>query len=757
MGDEAVPAVASDAPRPERASISEPATIERLLYGDDPTPRLVAVEAAGASGVRVYRRTIDDRVESELAAFGPWLFLDREPEWPRLRGHYRAERLHGEAHYHWLIHFRNWSTFMAARETLDSAGITWEGFRSPVEQYLALSGRTTFKGMVYDDLVRLQFDIETTGLEPTAPDAAILLVTLSSNRGHEEAIDGGVGGEAGGEAAILTRLNAAIAAIDPDIIEGHNIYNFDLPYVRARAEAVGVALTWGRDGSTLSAGSEQRFKAMARSIPFLPHYAYGRHFLDTYQQIQRYDSAGHMTSYGLKEAIAALGLVREDRTFVRGADIAASWATERERVIAYALDDVRDVATLSALAAPTEFYQAQMLPRSFQRTASGGTGGKINALFLRAYLAARQSVPQPAPPQAYPGGWSEVREVGIFGPIVKCDVESLYPAIMLTDRIGAASDTLGVLLPLLRELTTRRLRAKERARATSGEQGAYWQGLQSSFKVLINSFYGYLGFSQAIFNDFAAAERITLRGQELLKGVVAELERTGARVIEIDTDGVYFVPPTRVAGQAAEEGYVAAIGATLPPGINLAFDGRYNSMVSLKTKNYVLREYDGTLILHGSSLRSRREEPYLRRFINEAVALLIDGAREALRDLYFATARRLQAHELSPRDFCRWETITPKTFRSGANRRLAAVAQGQRIGERLIVYQRADGTLGRVEEWAHDEDVTYLLRRLREVAARFADLYEDAAAFDHAFPPLTAHSDLAAQQARGPSKQLTLF
>ena len=37
------------------------AAIERLLYGTDPTPRIVAVEAAGASGMRVYQRDTDDR------------------------------------------------------------------------------------------------------------------------------------------------------------------------------------------------------------------------------------------------------------------------------------------------------------------------------------------------------------------------------------------------------------------------------------------------------------------------------------------------------------------------------------------------------------------------------------------------------------------------------------------------------------------------------------------------------------------------
>ncbi len=738
------------------ASEDRAPALDHLLYGGDPTPGIVAVEQAGGGAMRVYRRPDGPSraVESALEPFEPWMLLGGGPDWPRLRGEYATERLSGDAHYCWLARFRHWPAFLAARDLLDAAGQGWLGFRSPVEQYLAASGRTLFKGLTYDDLTRLQLDIETTGLDPQAPDARVLLVVVGTNRGLEEAI--GAAGE--DEAAILRRLNAVIAAVDPDIIEGHNCFNFDLPYLLARSAAAGVPLTWGRDGSPLSAGSGgQRFKVAARSIPFQPHYVHGRHLLDTYQQIQRYDSTGTLTSYGLKQAIEALGLTREDRTFVSGEALNATWETDRAAVVRYALDDIRDVAALSAVTVPTEFYQAQILPQSLQKVATGGTGGKINALLLRAYLAAREAVPRPQSPQPYPGGYSEVREVGIFRPVAKCDVESLYPAIMLTEGIGSARDRLGVMLPLLRELTARRLDAKARARTGAGRERAYWQGLQGSFKVLINSFYGYLGYSRAVLNDYAAAERITLRGQELIKAVVAELERTGARVIEIDTDGVYFVPPPGVADRAGEEGYVAAIGRTLPAGINLAFDGRYRGMISLKTKNYVLLDYDGSLILRGSSLRSRREEPYLRRFLHRAAELLVNDERDAVRELYFDTARRIQQHALAPRDFCRWETITDKTFNSEHNRRLAAVARGQRVGERLEVYQRADGSLGIVADYAGNEDVTYLLRRLREVAARFADLYEDTAAFDYAFPPLTAASDLDAQEARTPVKQLALF
>jgi DNA polymerase, archaea type len=729
------------------------ARVERLLYGADPTPRLVAVELANAQTIGLYWRDEAGCVTYSTERFEPWLLLQDEPDWPRLRGEYHAERLAGEATYRWLVSFRSWSAHNAARALLEDSGTPSEGFRSPVEQYLALTGRTLFKGMVYDDLLRLQLDIETTTLDVALPTAKVLLVTVSSNRGAEEAI----GRDGENERTILQRLNEVIAAIDPDIIEGHNIFNFDLPYLLARAEALGVPQTWGRDGSRLAVGGTQGCKVGARSIPFTPHYAYGRHFLDTYQQIQRYDTAGTMTSYGLKESIAALGLTRPERTFVRGDALAETWETDRPRVVAYALDDIRDVGVLSELAAPTEFYQTQMLPRPFQRVATGGPAGKINALLLRAYLAERHAIPEPAPSQPYPGGWSEVREVGVFRPVVKCDVESLYPAIMLTEGIGSARDDLGVMLPMLRELTTRRLHAKGQARVTSGSERAYWQGVQSSFKLLINSFYGYLGFNRAIFNDYAAAERITLRGQALLRGIVAELERTGARVIEVDTDGVYFVPPSAVVGRDAEEIYVAGVGATLPPGINLAFDGRFRGMISLKTKNYVLMEEDGTIVMKGSSLRSRREEPYLRRFLREAAELFIAGSHDAVRERYFATARQLQNHALPLKDFSRWETVTEKTFRSESNRRLAAAVQGQRVGERVEVYQRRDGTLGQADNWRDDEDVTYLLRRLRDVAARFADLYEDSAAFDHAFPPLTATSDLDAQRARPLTKQLALF
>src|SRR5205814_1642842 len=141
---------------------------------------------------------------------------------------------------------------------------------------------------------------------------------------------------------------------------------------------------------------------------------------------------------------------------------------------------------------------------------------KINSLLIREYLRQGHGIPQPQPPTACPGGYTEIRETGVIRRVVKADVESLYPSLMLAYGIHPASDTLGVFLPMLSELTNRRLDAKAKFRASTGTERAYWDGLQASFKILINSFYGYLG-APFSFNDFQAATRVTTTGQEIIK------------------------------------------------------------------------------------------------------------------------------------------------------------------------------------------------------------------------------------------------
>ena len=109
--------------------------------------------------------------------------------------------------------------------------------------------RTLFKEMVFEDLRRVQLDIETTGLDPSVPDNRILIAALRASDGDELVLT------AMSEEALLADLSAAITRLDPDVIEGHNIYNFDLPFIVERAShwsprspGAAMALRSGLDG-----------------------------------------------------------------------------------------------------------------------------------------------------------------------------------------------------------------------------------------------------------------------------------------------------------------------------------------------------------------------------------------------------------------------------------------------------------------------------------------------------------------------------
>ncbi|MCE2435407.1 MAG: DNA polymerase, partial [Candidatus Latescibacteria bacterium] len=212
-------------------------------------------------------------------------------------------------------------------------------------------------------------------------------------------------------------------------------------------------------------------------------------------------------------------------------------------------------------------------------------------------------------------------------------------------------------------------------------------------------------------------------GQQIARQLVAELRDAGGEIIEVDTDGAYFVAPPHVKTEADEKRLIEEISATLPRGIHLSHDGRFKGMVSLKAKNYILVDYDGRVSLVGSSLRSRRDERIFRQFIAEIAPLLVDGDTDAASRAYLSLGRKLQDGEIDPEDFCRFERITKKTFSNPNLRRLARAAEGCRIGERIAVYQCQDGTLARAEFFTHDEDRGYLLRRVLFPDGEFRRLF----------------------------------
>ena len=472
------------------------------------------------------------------------------------------------------------------------------------------------------------------------------------------------------------------------MVEGHNLFRFDLEYLEARARRHRVPLRLGRDGGELRA-RPSRMQIAERSIAYRRYDIPGRNIIDTWILAQHYDiSSRELESLGLKQLAQHFGLARKDRVYIDASKISHYFEHEPEKLYEYALDDARETRALAETLSPSYFVQAQIFPYSYQSAVLRGNATKIDALMMRAYLAAGHSIPEPSPPAPVAGGYTEVRRCGVAHGVLHCDVTSLYPSLMLQYRHAPAADRLGVFLKLLGDLRSFRVQAKALARELSGSERRNADALQLTFKILINSFYGYLGFSLGHFNDFAEANALTKRGRDLIQRAVAELEDRGAQVIEVDTDGIYFVPPPDAAddNEKGAERLLEQVGAIMPEGIKLELDGRYAAMFSYKMKNYVLQDETGKMTIRGSGLRSRGLERFQRRFMEEMFRLLLADRRGEIPKLHDEYRARLARHEIGITDLMKTETLQDSldTYRQQNRRqqpqpggRLRARAQGR--------------------------------------------------------------------------------
>ena len=280
------------------------------------------------------------------------------------------------------------------------------------------------------------------------------------------------------------------------------------------------------------------------------------------------------------------------------------------------------------------------------------------------------------------------------------------------------------------------------------EERVYSEALQSTFKILINSFYGYLGFGLGHFNDFDQANRVTSIGRGLIKGIVDWLEHRGCRIIEVDTDGLYFTLPSGTDADA-EEQLLEDLAATLPEGIRLELAGRYRSMFSYKMKNYALLDEQEKLIIKGSGLRSRGLELFQRQWMEEMMLLLLRGEAEKIPELTDRYLKDFDAHRFPVRMFMKTETLqdsletyqqkvkTKKRNPAAPYELALKSARPYQPGDQVSYYVSGQGTKVKVHEAAKlasqwdpkqpDENVEYYKAKLLDLYKKFRPFIEETA------------------------------
>src|SRR5947208_2662619 len=441
----------------------------------------------------------------------------------------------------------------------------------------------------------------------------------------------------------LRRLTALIKECDPDVIECHDLFRVHLPLLVARAKKLKTKLDWGRSGGFLRS-RPSRLQIAEKTIDYPKFAIDGRHFVDTFLLAQFYD-VGMRSLSGFERLDVArhFGLCdAEEFSGLAGKELQRAYIDKHPSFRQRALCAVRETRALSELLSPSYFIQAQIFPYNYQDVIVRGNATRINALFLREYFRQRHSIPELPIPQMFEGGYTDIFFTGVARNVWHCDVASLYPSIMLAFDCLPASDQLQIFRSLLTDLRTFRLEAKAEMRAAKeAKEQHHLEALQNTFKILLNSFYGYLGFAQGHFADFDAAARVTQIGRDLLRKMIDWLTAHGAQVIEVDTDGIYFVPPDEIDIDELQTG----LAKELPAGIDIEFDEQFDAMFSYKAKNYALLTKDGDVIIKGGALKSRGLEKYQRVFLEEMIKLNMYDYPEEIADLRSDFEKKIRNRE----------------------------------------------------------------------------------------------------------------
>ena len=354
-----------------------------------------------------------------------------------------------------------------------------------------------------------------------------------------------------------------VGRVDPDVLTGWNVIDFDLSMLQRTAQRVKFDLQLGRErGNMRIRPAQGYFGSGSANIP-------GRLVLDgldlvrgAFLRLDDYSLDG-VASEVLGEG-KTLGGAGQDKV----AQILDTYANDLPSFTEYARTDARLALQIAE--------RLDLFELAFARSRlTGMTADRVAASiasFDFLYLAALHQRGIAAPSVRHPGD-SRVAQGGgaVFEPLVGihenvwvCDFKSLYPSIIRTfniDPLGYAQAELGAeaistydgtrfakgesILPgMLDRLFPERAEAKANGDDIRSQ----------AIKILMNSFYGVLGTPACRFYNPAIANAITSQGRYLLGWSRQWFAEQGYAVLYGDTDSVFVASGMGDADQALRTG-----------------------------------------------------------------------------------------------------------------------------------------------------------------------------------------------------------
>ncbi|KAG9037465.1 DNA-directed DNA polymerase delta [Tulasnella sp. JGI-2019a] len=438
------------------------------------------------------------------------------------------------------------------------------------------------------------------------------------------------------ESKMLEGWRDFVAEVDPDVVIGYNIANFDLPYLMDRAKAL-KAMNFpflGRLNGVKTLIKDTHFSSKAYGQRDSKETQLdGRLQLDMLQVMQR---DYKLRSYSLNAVCAEfLGEQKEDVHHSVITELQNGGPESRRRLAIYCLKDAylpqRLMDKLMCFINYTEMSRVTGVP--FNYLLSKGQQIKVISQLFRKANAENYVVPAmkgEGSDEQYEGATVIEPSRGYYDtPIATLDFSSLYPSIMMAhnlcyttllekstiDRLGLVENEdyartpnhdffattkrrKGLLPTILEDLISARKRAKaDLKKETDPFKRAVLDGRQLALKVSANSVYGFTGATIGKLPCLAISSSVTAYGREMIEMTKTKVEAEysienkhewDAKVIYGDTDSVMVNFGCKDLATAMTLGSEAAAFVTrsFKAPIKLEFEKVYFPYLLISKKRY---------------------------------------------------------------------------------------------------------------------------------------------------------------------------
>ncbi len=524
------------------------------------------------------------------------------------------------------------------------------------------------------------------------------------------------------ESKLIERLVEEIREKKTDIMMTYNGDLFDLPYLRERASVLKAEIDFGVEGSGLKA-KKHGFASAVMVV--------GMQHLDVYQLLRLFVRFGivSLVKFDLESVVEQI--YGEKKEKITAAQITESWDSGKglEKVAEYNLEDAEQTYRLGNRFLPVAVELSKLVKQTLFDVSRGSAGFLVEFLLMDKCFQTKTLLPnrphegevKKRMMQSFKGGFVKSPEPGLHENIAVLDFRSLHPSIMISHNVSPetlncdccrgnkknlapdgdyfCTKKKGFIPAILEQLLENRKKIKKEMKkfGKDSEEFEALSARQQALKILLNSFYGYLGYPRSRWYSLESARSVTAWSRHYVKDIGHKAEKAGFRLLYNDTDSAFLgLPKGKTKADVLE--FAEKVNSGLPGVMELEFEGIYKRGLFVTRreggaakKRYALIDFRGNLSIVGFEY-VRRDWARIAKDTQRRVlqAVLEEGKPEKAVQVVRKAVKDLKEGKVQKKDLVIISTVKKsiKSYESIGPHIAAAkkaIKRGKRIGVGTII------------------------------------------------------------------------